>query len=170
MTNNEAPCAGPPQLPPQNRVVCGGGYKLASNALLGPPPNPASKYWRVDAVHVRTKTTSVGGHAIGVLYNATDAAGGAPGHLLATSAPVLVPVGLDGWLRLPLTASLDVTAGSYYIGYLLEQDQDCYSPVVGGANHDVFSVNSWPTPSAVWGKIGAGGTDIDVYASALPAA
>lgn len=166
ITSDESPCAGPPQLPLSQAVVCGGGYKLASHSLLGAPPsNSTQAFWSVEAVHVRTNTTSVGGHAVGVLYNAT--ATGTPGHLVASSAPVPVPAGLDGWLRLPLTSVQQVVEGTYFIGYLLDKDQGCFAPGTGSGK-DVYSINGWPTPSAVWGPDNSGGSSIDAYATVLP--
>ena len=86
------------------------------------------------------------------------------------SAQVPVPVGLDGWLRLPLSTEQNLKAGVYYIGYLLDKDQDCFSPGDGGsdASTDVYSTNGWPTPSTTWGAEEHGGTDIDAYGSVLP--
>ena len=118
-----------------------------------------------DAVHVRTHAASTGGHAVGVLYNAT--ADGAPGFLIAQSAPVPIPAAMDGWLRLPFDTPQHVGAGTYYMGYLLDKDQGCFA-LSGTGRDDVYSTNSWPVPSAAWGPDTPGGSDFDVFASVLP--
>jgi len=156
-------------LAPSAAVPCDGDYKFVSECVLS-----GSTSRLVDAVYVHCNRVTPAGRARGVIYNST-LDGEAPMSLLAASSQggVTLPVTNSSWVRLPLATPVRLSPGRYWVGWLLESLQDCYTSGPnegsGAQSHEFCSPNKWADgPSAMWGKASPGGATIDAFAAFSP--